>query len=445
MENNEEEKSYIPNQVVSKESLKTYFENGDVPDEQDFWEWQDSYWHKNENIPTQKIDGLNEVIANAGKNIYNTNGTLNSPRTVNTAGNPLNITGLPDKSSDATFNRMRVQNESGQEAWGNGANVLISGMTASTDAQKEAWRLANRKTGENYSLGQPRVDAILPIFLDNLATVQNITLIGLNLFLNNSSSSTANLLIQRVADLAGNPVTDDPITITNFQVSQANPNTLTFSLITSSMNKGKYKVTVIHNGLENLIKPEFYIFDQLNNFDLSNIVFTKIVDSANRVSFNESAVIFASGNTGNPAQIVTNNIASVEEIGNGLMLSINGSQNYSYGAGGSTNSTINIQLRSGVSNNVFSTLRWNRAQIAIDGLVVAGSASTGTTSFTLFWNIKGNQVTTYLIRNDGVFFSKTINNVLLSQEPLTVFYNHNGTQSNASDTSSIKISTIYKV
>lgn len=59
MENNGEEKSYIPNRVVSKEDLKTYFENGDIPNQDQFWAWQDSYWHKtdeNDIIPAERVD-----------------------------------------------------------------------------------------------------------------------------------------------------------------------------------------------------------------------------------------------------------------------------------------------------------------------------------------------------------------------------------------------------
>lgn len=34
----------------SKEELKNFFENGDIPKQEDFWEWQDSYWHKDEKL-----------------------------------------------------------------------------------------------------------------------------------------------------------------------------------------------------------------------------------------------------------------------------------------------------------------------------------------------------------------------------------------------------------
>ncbi|NRQ45780.1 MULTISPECIES: hypothetical protein [Chryseobacterium] len=36
--------------MKSKEELKKYFENGDKPTQEQFWEWQDSYWHKDEKL-----------------------------------------------------------------------------------------------------------------------------------------------------------------------------------------------------------------------------------------------------------------------------------------------------------------------------------------------------------------------------------------------------------
>lgn len=42
--------------MKSKEEIKKYFENGDKPTQEQFWEWQDSYWHKDEKLPADKID-----------------------------------------------------------------------------------------------------------------------------------------------------------------------------------------------------------------------------------------------------------------------------------------------------------------------------------------------------------------------------------------------------
>jgi hypothetical protein len=42
--------------MKTKQEIKEYFENGDIPNQEQFWEWQDSYWHKDEKIPSDKVD-----------------------------------------------------------------------------------------------------------------------------------------------------------------------------------------------------------------------------------------------------------------------------------------------------------------------------------------------------------------------------------------------------
>lgn len=42
--------------MKTKQELKKYFENGDIPVQEEFWEWQESYWHKDEKLPLNNID-----------------------------------------------------------------------------------------------------------------------------------------------------------------------------------------------------------------------------------------------------------------------------------------------------------------------------------------------------------------------------------------------------
>ncbi|CAD0222812.1 leucine-rich repeat domain-containing protein [Chryseobacterium sp. D764] len=42
--------------MKTKEELKLYFENGDIPKQEDFWEWQDAYWHKSERLNNSSLD-----------------------------------------------------------------------------------------------------------------------------------------------------------------------------------------------------------------------------------------------------------------------------------------------------------------------------------------------------------------------------------------------------
>lgn len=42
--------------MKTKEELKLYFENGDKPMQEHFWEWLDSYWHKEEKLPRSSLE-----------------------------------------------------------------------------------------------------------------------------------------------------------------------------------------------------------------------------------------------------------------------------------------------------------------------------------------------------------------------------------------------------
>ena len=50
--------------MTEKNILQNWFVTGAKPTQEQFWAWQESYWHKSEGIPTEKILGLSEVLAN---------------------------------------------------------------------------------------------------------------------------------------------------------------------------------------------------------------------------------------------------------------------------------------------------------------------------------------------------------------------------------------------
>lgn len=130
MDNNIEEVGYISNQVIEKENLKTYFENGDTPDEQNFWQWQDSYWHKtdpNDVIPAERVDLSGKADKNAinldGENVKSWRAKLNVPES--TQGNPVSATdsGIVNNVAlqelggvDKMINSIRVGRGSGNTA-----------------------------------------------------------------------------------------------------------------------------------------------------------------------------------------------------------------------------------------------------------------------------------------------------------------------------------------
>ena len=226
-----------------------------------------------------------------GKNFFNSdlsnttarNHTMNAGVTVNTLGNPYSITGLPNKNTDiANFRKVRVQNASGLDSVVDSKNLLTDGVTSMSDAEKDAWRLAQRKTGETYSIGRPQVDAILPPVINGNETFnQFITIVGLNLFVNNSTPSTAILELRRIKDISGNTLsTPDIYTGLNIEVSQNNPTILSTSINFSTMPKGYYKAFVTHNGLTNLTSPEFFVGDVISTVPLPSPFWTEQINGS---------------------------------------------------------------------------------------------------------------------------------------------------------------------
>ena len=243
-----------------------------------------------------------------GKNFFNSdlsnttarNHTMNAGVTVNTLGNPHTLSGLPNKNADiANFRKVRVQNTSGLDAVVDSKNLLTDGMTSMTDAEKDTWRLAQRKTNETYSIGMPQVDAVLPPIINGNETFnQFITVVGLNLFVNNSTPSTPILEIRRVKDINGTVLaTPDIFTGLNIEVSQNNPTILSTSINFSNMPKGYYKAFVTHNGLTNLTSPEFFVGDVISTVPLPSPFWTEQTNGSPTISNTQISSTSASPTT----------------------------------------------------------------------------------------------------------------------------------------------------
>ncbi len=48
---------------VNLSTLKNWFKNGNKPLQEHFWNWLDSFWHKDEKIPLDAIKGLNNLLS----------------------------------------------------------------------------------------------------------------------------------------------------------------------------------------------------------------------------------------------------------------------------------------------------------------------------------------------------------------------------------------------
>ena len=206
-----------------------------------------------------KVDKVMGVTPDANKNVDISGVAMNWTHP------QQRYSGLVSKHNDVTYNRLL-----GMDANGNANEVGLPAMTnemsKSTDAQKDAWRIANRKSTETYSIGQPRVDTILPPVIDNTKDyIQYTTLVGLNLFFNNSSPSTALVKIIRYKDINNNLVPETIVDITNYQVYQTNTSILSFGIRYDSLLTGYYKVQVTHNGLINIGSSDILVTTQVTN------------------------------------------------------------------------------------------------------------------------------------------------------------------------------------
>lgn len=252
-------------------------------------------------IFNENSDPRRMLAGDLGKNIANSNltsvagagMTLGSSYTWNVAGQFFYMTNLPNKSSDATFNRVIMQDSNSQISYTNGKNLFLSTPSLLTDADKSAWRNGMRLSNEIYSIGQPRIDSVVLPFIDNSYTyVQYVSLIGLNLFVDNQTP-TANLKMKRVKDINGNAITPEIYDITNFNVLQSNPNILNFGLNWSTYPQGYYQFFCTHNLLTNIASPELLVKQGITFTNL-NPVWQDLTGAAG-VDGNNNIVLYGQG------------------------------------------------------------------------------------------------------------------------------------------------------
>lgn len=48
--------------MVNLNTIKNWFKTGLKPTQQQFWDTWDSFWHKDDNIPVAKIDGIDNLL-----------------------------------------------------------------------------------------------------------------------------------------------------------------------------------------------------------------------------------------------------------------------------------------------------------------------------------------------------------------------------------------------
>lgn len=198
-------------------------------------------------------DSFKVLAGDLGKNIANSKlvSVLNAGLdlganwTLDTKGYLYKILGLSNKSADATYDLLLGTDVSGNIAKVSGFTAFNKAMAAATDLQKDAWRMASRKSNESYSIGQPIIDAVTPpIVANNTTAVQYIVLVGTNLFVDNVTPTASVSMINKVTGVI--------YPITNYTVLQTFPNIISFGNNMSQYPTGEYYFRVVHNGVESL-------------------------------------------------------------------------------------------------------------------------------------------------------------------------------------------------
>ena len=216
----------------------------------------------------EKVDELLSGSAGGGNGKNLANADLQIPagtvRTLDVTGAKFQIKGKANANNDASFNRRPVENANGEQRYVEASALIkidaLNAMQTMSDAEKDAYRLAMRKSNENYSLGAPRVDFFLPFIVKKEDKLQYISIKGLNLFLPPNSSV---YLI--------NHSTNEEHFIDHVSTSPQDPTTLVFTFNFKDLPLGEYRLKIVSNGLNNLDKTTFKLVESLIGSPIPNL------------------------------------------------------------------------------------------------------------------------------------------------------------------------------
>ena len=230
-----------------------------------------------------KVDKVMGVAPDANKNVDISGVAMNWTNA------SQKMSALVSKHNDATYNRLL-----GMDANGNlnevGLPAMTNEMSKATDAQKDAWRVASRKSGETYSIGQPRVDSIAPFILLNDSEMHSLTLIGENLFINNVD------LVSRVdiIDSRTNVIVE---TCESIAVHQTLPSRLSIDITKNLYDINvPYYTKVTHNGIQSIINTNAYFIIKETYFQTTDTLNWRLITPDGQ---DNSGITFSSNNPNN--------------------------------------------------------------------------------------------------------------------------------------------------
>lgn len=210
--------------------------------------------------------------SNFGKNIgnshitsiANSSFTLGANYTINTSGYFFNITNLPDKSSDITFQEMLVQNSSGQVARGNGKFLAKTMPSLLTNAEKTIWKT---EMNGGWTTATMSVGLISPpVMSKTLTTPTWVLLRGTNLNLN-----PANFSLQIISNTGSAVV----VTIPNSQVQLQSATEIIFYYNMALLDVGDYKIRINNSVATYDTAISFNVSNNIEYIDFSGITWQK--------------------------------------------------------------------------------------------------------------------------------------------------------------------------
>ena len=169
------------------------------------------------------------------------------------------FSGLEDKSADATYNQLLGVDSNGYVAKV-GLNAVTNAMAKSSDAQKDDFRLASRKSTETYSIGQPRIDYILPnLIANNRDEITYVSVVGLNLLLN----------LQDCEVKLINTVTNQEYLVSVIQTLAQSSSMFSFGFNFYNKPVGNYRIFVRNGILTNIDTTVFTLVESISTEPLA--------------------------------------------------------------------------------------------------------------------------------------------------------------------------------
>lgn len=265
MENNEK-REYISNQTIPKEELKSHFKNGEIPSQEDFWQWQDSYWHKNEplSIDTSNFGQVDKVM----------NITPDINKNVDISGIDYTWTGqhrysnIQDKKADLTYNKIGGFDNSG--------NMAVVGFPAIKDtfagfSQAQALEIGQIINGGSGSEGAMSVNLISPPIVQKIDSDEYILLRGANL--NLSATAKKIEIINATSKVAVATIPDNQIQL------NADGLSLIFYYNLKNFAFGNYLIRLTSGIKVYETTLELKCVENVNNINLDNVTWDIMYDS----------------------------------------------------------------------------------------------------------------------------------------------------------------------